>query len=49
MRIGLMSGATPGPDGTLDGIVARAYPTGRLRGRELVHDWWHGIPVLVDW
>ena len=24
MRIGLMSGATPGPDGTLDGIVARA-------------------------
>ena len=24
MRIGVMSGATPGPDGTLDGIVARA-------------------------
>jgi F420-dependent oxidoreductase-like protein len=24
MRIGVMSGATPGPDGTLDGLVARA-------------------------
>jgi len=24
MRIGVMAGATPGPDGTLDGIVARA-------------------------
>lgn len=24
MRIGVMSGATPGPDGTLDGLIARA-------------------------
>ena len=24
MRIGVMSGATPGPDGQLDGLVARA-------------------------
>lgn len=24
MRIGVMSGATPGPDGTIDGIIARA-------------------------
>jgi hypothetical protein len=32
-----------------DGRVARAYPTKMLGGRELVHEDWNSVPVLVDW
>ena len=32
-----------------DGIRARAYPLYYLEGRELVHDVFGDVPVLVDW
>ena len=43
MRIGIMSGASPGSDGTLDGLVKRAHREDRNRARfrsqlEITHD-----------
>ena len=32
-----------------DGVVARAYPIQLLHGRELLHDQYGDVPVLVDW
>ncbi len=32
-----------------DGLVARAYDVQEMRGRELLHDTWNGVDVLVDW
>jgi hypothetical protein len=32
-----------------DGVRARGYANGLLKGREVVNDWWGDEPLLVDW
>lgn len=32
-----------------DGLQARAYVIEALKGRELVHDEWGELPIIVDW